>query len=255
MLFQIRWRDVSSVVVAVVPKWVTRTSLRTQFRGLEAFPLVVTPSSDPSSFPMLTWRQDWQLRLVHAIDQVPRQYQDLLDCARYVQVPVGNLQGDLHVMMLDTLYARLLQKYQHVWWGPADLDASRAATYTLVDGFKPVLVPGAYTHNMVIDLSLDGLAIQALLSDDGQAASEENVAFRLVRQLATQLFNDVVSTKSPVADALLQHFYRWMASPGAHFYDPNLHNLMQNCMHQLLKQVLAQMKRLGATIVYADVSR
>ncbi|RHZ32768.1 hypothetical protein DYB37_009311 [Aphanomyces astaci] len=158
-------------------------------------------------------------------------------------------------MMLDTLYARLLQKYQHVWWGPADLDASRAATYTLVDGFKPVLVPGAYTHNMVIDLSLDGLAIQALLSDDGQAASEENVAFRLVRQLATQLFNDVVSTKSPVADALLQHFYRWMASPGAHFYDPNLHNLMQNCMHQLLKQVLAQMKRLGATIVYADVYR
>ncbi|KAF0685422.1 Aste57867_22688 [Aphanomyces stellatus] len=245
-----KWRDVPSVVVAHVPKWLSRSHLRSQFRGLNAFPLVVAPAED-SSFPMLTWRQDWQSRLIRSLEHVPLQYQELLDCAKYAQLPVGNLHGDLPLLVLDTLYARLLQKHQHVWWGPKDLTTSAFA----LDGFKPVVVPGAYTHHMVVDLSLDGLAIQALLSPDGEAASEENVAFRLVRQLASQLFNDVISTKSPIADSLLQHFYRWLASPSAQFYDPNIHAMMQRCMQQVLLQLLAEMKRLGATIVYADVSR
>ncbi|ETV91373.1 hypothetical protein, variant 2 [Aphanomyces invadans] len=170
-----KWRDSASVVIAHIPKWITRSGLRAQFRGLSAFPMVVAPAED-QPFPMLTWRQDWQSRLIHTIDVLPLQFQELLECARYVQLPVGNLQGDLHLMMLDTLYARLLQKYQHVWWGAADLSPAHG-----LDGFHPVLVPGAYTHNIVIDLSLDGLAIQALLSTNGEAVSGKSFTTTLNR--------------------------------------------------------------------------
>ncbi|KAF0723385.1 hypothetical protein Ae201684_017725 [Aphanomyces euteiches] len=244
-----KWRDVPCVIIAHIPKWLSRARLRSQFRGLNAYPLAIV--TDESTFPVLTWRQDWQTRLTSTMQQIPVQYQELIDCAKYVQMPVGNLQGDLPLLLLDTLYARLLQRYQHVWWGASDLNR---AGFTL-DGFKPVLTPGVYTNHFVIDMSLDGLAIQALLSTDGEAASEENIAFRLLRQLATQLFNDIITTKSPIADSLLQHFYRWTASPSSQFYDPRLHSMMQACMQQVLLQLLSEMKRLGATVIYADISR
>jgi DNA polymerase epsilon subunit 1 len=51
------------------------------------------------------------------------------------------------------------------------------------------------------------------------------------------------------------HFYRWLRSPKSLLYDPALGRTLLQLMKKLLLQLVAEFKRLGATIVFADFNR
>ena len=51
------------------------------------------------------------------------------------------------------------------------------------------------------------------------------------------------------------HFYRWLRSPKSLLYDPALGRTLLQLMKKLLLQLLAEFKRLGASIVFADFNR
>ncbi|GJP47493.1 hypothetical protein CLOM_g6680 [Closterium sp. NIES-68] len=80
-------------------------------------------------------------------------------------------------------------------------------------------------------------------------------AFKVLRGMVTAWVTDVLRTRSLYADALLQHLYRWICSPSSSLHDPFLHRLMHKIMCKLFALLLAELRRLGATVVYADFSR
>ncbi|EQC32684.1 hypothetical protein SDRG_09658 [Saprolegnia diclina VS20] len=262
-------RDVPSIVMAHAPQWLSTKKLRHQFRGLDAFPMIVLGDHEP--FPALTWRSELPQRLLQRVAAVDAQWADVLDCARYAQLPLGNMTGDPAVVMLDAMFARVLHRQQHLLWASStnspDLGGREAPLDDLLQASTsslPVCVSGAYAE-FSVELTLDGLAIQALLvaSDlhhDGGAGIVEELGscaetFRFLRTLTTNLFKDFMATRSEMADHLLQHFYRWVSSPSSQLYDPALHKKVKGVMHTLLLNLLAECRRLGAVIVYADTSR
>ncbi|XP_004343753.2 DNA polymerase epsilon catalytic subunit [Capsaspora owczarzaki ATCC 30864] len=155
-------------------------------------------------------------------------------------------------------------------------------------------VPGAYPH-VCVELSLARLAVNTVLQSahvndiDGGAGvvagfdmapartMEEQVAgmnvaanmlsatfdesalcghaFRVLKSLVHTWLREVTHHRNFYADALLVHFYRWLKSPESSLYDPGLCKMISNMMRKLFLQLLAEFRRLGATIVYASFNR
>lgn len=97
-------------------------------------------------------------------------------------------------------------------------------------------------------------------------------------------FDDLKRTNNVWADAMLSHLYRWLRSPNSILYDPSLHRMIHKLMKkvrpppdllsfvrcqcvvanlsfvcfaflQVFMQLLAELKRLGARIIFASFTR
>uniref|UniRef100_A0A0A9Y3R9 DNA polymerase epsilon catalytic subunit n=1 Tax=Lygus hesperus TaxID=30085 RepID=A0A0A9Y3R9_LYGHE len=149
--------------------------------------------------------------------------------------------------------------------------------------------PGCYT-SVCVELDIDSLAVNTLLQahhvHDIEGASagigfdsvphaslEEMVggqvptltaydetalcsgAFKILRHMMSAWLRDVSAFRNVFADFQLVHFYRWLRSPNALLYDPALRRTLHNLMKKLFMQLVAEFKRLGSTIVYANFNK
>ncbi|KAJ1958789.1 DNA polymerase epsilon catalytic subunit [Dispira parvispora] len=57
------------------------------------------------------------------------------------------------------------------------------------------------------------------------------------------------------AEIMTQNFYHWLTHPGSKLYDPCLYALVQGLMRKVFLQLLAEMRRLGAQIVFANFQK
>lgn len=57
---------------------------------------------------------------------------------------------------------------------------------------------------------------------------------------------------SPIADVLVDNFWRWISSSSASMFDPGIHRFLHGLMKKTFIQLLAEFRRLGSTVVYAD---
>jgi len=151
-------------------------------------------------------------------------------------------------------------------------------------------VPGMY-RTICVELSIKNLAVNTLLkasliaqmegsdsslaldmiktnSDDTEAAGEAmdgvefldesaacGTAFRVLRVLTTNWFRDVAMDGNHVADSLLLNIYRWLCSPSSKLYEPAIHSMLNRLMRKLFLQLLAELRRLGSTVVHATFNK
>lgn len=146
--------------------------------------------------------------------------------------------------------------------------------------------PGCYS-SVCVSLDIDSLAVNTLLQShqvhelEGtsgaisfdtmpQASLEEMVegttltlpsydetalcsaAFKVLRAVVSSWLKDIARDQNVFADFQLVHFYRWLRSPHSLLYDPALRRTLHNLMKKLFMQLIAELKRLGSTIIYAN---
>nr|XP_027207609.1 DNA polymerase epsilon catalytic subunit A-like [Penaeus vannamei] len=80
-------------------------------------------------------------------------------------------------------------------------------------------------------------------------------AFRILRQMVAAWLRDVSLYQNVFADFQIIHFYRWLRDSGSLLYDPALHRILHNLMHKLFLHLVAEFKRLGSVIVYANFNK
>lgn len=96
-------------------------------------------------------------------------------------------------------------------------------------------------------------------------------AFRVLRATVSTWVRDVSLHNNKFADQQMIHFYRyyikvlknyvtmvfsrWLRSPNALLYDPALPRTLHNLMKKLFIQLIAEFRRLGSTVVFADFSK
>uniref|UniRef100_H3G7C4 DNA polymerase epsilon catalytic subunit n=1 Tax=Phytophthora ramorum TaxID=164328 RepID=H3G7C4_PHYRM len=298
--------------------------LREKIQGLHSFPIAMLPwNEEDTLFPALTWRKLMGEKMLTRCFEMTQYYSDVLDCARYAHLPVGNFTGDHSIAILDTLYSRILTKHKHLWWhsptslpdlggkeqeqqfqqlfsqsllGSAQQSAPKKGemiSQHRVDTSVVVCEKGSFI-DVCVELELDGLAVNAILvasqihsieglgvahqmeiDFDGNADGEPDTkaessgaavaegdaeescheAFRLLRLMVTTLFKDFLASRNKFADHVLQQFYRWLCSPNSLSFDPALHAMVKRLMEKLFLQLLAEFRRLGSQIVYADFSK
>ncbi|KAF1314601.1 DNA polymerase epsilon catalytic subunit, partial [Globisporangium splendens] len=290
--------------------------LREKMQGLHSFPMAMLPwNEEDTLFPALTWRKIMSEKMIARCFEMAQYFQEVLDCARYAHLPVGNFTGDHSIAILDTLYSRILTKNKHLWWhSPSsvpDLGGKEQEQYQHLfsdsllakaqhgkanathrtDTSAVVCDKGSYP-DICVELELDGLAVNAILvaaqiqsiegiggahqmeidfdTDDASGANAAGAksgvasgeteepcqeAFRLLRLLVTTLFKDFLTSRNKFADHLLQQFYRWVCSSNSLCYDPGLQAMVKRLMEKLFLQLLAEFRRLGSQIVFADFSK
>ncbi|XP_073973254.1 DNA polymerase epsilon catalytic subunit 1 isoform X2 [Rhodnius prolixus] len=80
-------------------------------------------------------------------------------------------------------------------------------------------------------------------------------AFKVMRFMVNAWLRDVTIHRNVFADFQIVHFYRWLRSPTALLYDPALRRTLHNLMKKLFMQLVAEFKRLGSVIVYANFNK
>ncbi|XP_031784892.1 DNA polymerase epsilon catalytic subunit A [Nasonia vitripennis] len=106
-------------------------------------------------------------------------------------------------------------------------------------------------------------SLQDMVTNDGSAPSipsyDETAlcgpAFRILRLMVATWLKEVSNFKNPFADFLLIHFYRWLRSPTSFLYDPALRRTLHNYSKKLFVQLVSELQRLGATIIFADFTK
>nr|CAB3265004.1 DNA polymerase epsilon catalytic subunit A-like [Phallusia mammillata] len=143
------------------------------------------------------------------------------------------------------------------------IDLSSLAINTIVQSHHVNDMEGAASSGVSFDViqqsSLEELvsgghsAVSGLASYDDTALCSN--AFRILKSMVQGWLRDVSVYRNHLADSQLQNFYRWLGNRSSLFYDPALFRTLQVMMKKLFLQLIAEFKRLGSKIVYADFSR
>lgn len=239
---------------------------------LNDFPCVDIPHhSDDSRYPILQWQQRAARRALYRVAMAGGWLREKVALTRYAHVPLAHLGGDHNLAIADMLFARNLRDADHLLWclDPSlpdlgyGMDTGRSEDTYLGDDdglMTQIINPGAY-RSITVELKLHHLAVCAL-DKVAQLAEIEGTAditspgtglsFKVLQSLVKAWLADATVHSNYIADQLLLNLYRWMSNPSSKLHDPQLHKALCRLMQKLFLLLVAEMRKLGATLVYAD---
>lgn len=214
--------------------------------------------------------------------------------ADYYDVPVGHLEGDQPLFLSDLEFARRLTREDMLlWWssgGRPDLGGSeddrRLAEELPGTEF---MSPGCY-FNVCLEITVRNLAVNSVLHSvivnelegSGGATAFDSTSHTLDEYAGGDAQRDIALGESQVspktfgilksmvrswlldkiqgnfdspATLAIDHFWRWISSGASQMHDPSMHRFVHGLMRKTFIQLLAEFKRLGSHVVYADLSR
>ncbi|GAB4815178.1 hypothetical protein N2152v2_002224 [Parachlorella kessleri] len=241
---------------------------------LADFPCANVPAEGQGAqaFPALGWQMQQTRAVLQQLVIMPQWLQARIQAAQYAHLPLCSFGADWVLDTCDALYARQLREAGHLLWAadPSQpdlaskpLDFAAAATLEEQQHDMQVCFPGAY-RSVCVELKIDHLAVNAvleaaLLSElEGSALMDDQQgcgpAFLVLRNLAQSWMEDASKRNNICADTLLRNMYRWICNPASRLYDPALKLAVKGAMHKLMLQLITELRRLGAVVVYADHS-
>lgn len=114
---------------------------------------------------------------------------------------------------------------------------------------------GAASHNL--DEYAQGTANANVMMGDAVLSIQ---TFGILKTMVRSWFIDKARahvrglTSSP-ADLVVDQFWRWISSTASCMFEPALYRFLHGLMRKTLLQLLAEFKRLGTQVVYADLNR
>ncbi|KAK7026722.1 DNA polymerase epsilon catalytic subunit [Paramarasmius palmivorus] len=218
----------------------------------------------------------------------------LVVLADYYDIPIGHIEGDQPLFTADLTFARkLAQQDMILWWSPSDkpdlwgIENDKRPTDELPA--TEFSVPRVYS-NVCLELTLRNLAVNSVIHSvvvnelEGSGGTtafdsvsktldeyaegtgsrdltlgESNVSshtFSILKNMVrTWQLDRISSNETSPATLSIDHFWRWISSSAFNMYDSSIHRFVQGFMRKTFVQLLAEFKRLGSHVVYADFSR
>ncbi|PKA64815.1 DNA polymerase epsilon catalytic subunit A [Apostasia shenzhenica] len=263
-------------------------AIKSAVRVLDDFPCINIPcNSRDNNYQALGWQVTAGKIGMQRCAASFQWFNERIQLSRYAHVPVGNFELDWLLFTADIFFSRALHDQQQVLWisddGVPDLGGTYEGDTCFADEVnQPSLTyPGAY-RRVAIELKIHHLAVNALLKSSlvdemeggslfgyeheinyGSHSNESDYdesnscapAFRVLKQLIHRCVSDAVASGNVFADAILQHLYRWICSPMSKLHDPALHQVLHKVMKKVFALLLAELRQLGATIIFGDFSR
>ncbi|PFH48591.1 hypothetical protein AMATHDRAFT_5676 [Amanita thiersii Skay4041] len=262
---------------------------------LNRFPVLsMSKAKSAHSLDVLQWQLHVASKMLNRYLSLGPWIDRLISIANYYDIPIGNIEGDQPLTLSDITFARrLVQQDIVLWWSPGDrpdlggieIDQRPIDELPRTD----FISPGMYT-NVCLDLSVRNLAVNSVLqsslinelegsggetifdsvtrsineysSNDtprdltlGESNVSSQVFFVLKTMIKTWLLDKIQHDFESPSCIAIDHFWRWISSTASCMYDPCLHRFVFGYMRKIFTQVLAEFRRLGSQVVYADFSR
>ena len=263
--------------------------------NLSKFPVLSMPKAKvPHTLDVFPWQSHVSQKMLNRYLSVGPWLDRLVSLADYYDVPVGHIDGDQPLFLSDISFARsLIQQDMILWWSPGELpdlggvehDSGLADDFPNTEFISPGCYPNVCLEIKVRNLSVDSVLHSAVVNElegsggatafdavsrtldeyksaDGQrdiTLGESNVSaqtFGILKSMVKAWLLDKIreNFQSP-ATLAIDHFWRWISSSSSHLYDPRIHRFVHGLMRKTFIQLLAEFKRLGSHVVYADFSR
>ncbi|KAH9975457.1 hypothetical protein BGW80DRAFT_1486180 [Lactifluus volemus] len=262
---------------------------------LSRFPVLsMSKARAPHSLDVFPWQTNVAQKMCQRYLSLGPWIDRMTALAEYYDVPIGHIDGDQPLLLSDIVFARrLVNQDMILWWSPSgcpDLggleDDMRSAEELPVTEF---ITPGCYSNvclevtvrNLSVNSVLHAMAVNELEGSGGTTAfdsvshtikefadgesqrdltlGECNVSpqtFGIIKSMVRAWLLDKIrhGFESP-ATLAIDHFWRWISSKASHMYDPSIHRFVHGLMRKTFIQMLAEFKRLGSQVIYADFSR
>lgn len=264
--------------------------MKAGIQSLNDLPCISIPfNARDNQYQLLSWQHPAAKIAVQRCAASSQWLNERISLSRYAHVPLGNFEFDWVMFTADVFFSRALRDQQQVLWisdnGVPDLGGVREEDTCFTDEVPQLLLtyPGAY-RKVSVELKINHLAVNALLKSnqvnemeggallsfepevnsgahglndrcDFDEAAACAPAFRVLKQLIQRCLSDAVTSGNVFADAMLQHLSRWLCSPQSKLHDPALHRILHKVMEKMFALLLAEFRKLGATIIFADFSK
>ena len=258
---------------------------------LSKFPIFLMPQAKgPHSLDVFPWQSHIGQKIFSRYLSLGTWLDRMASLADYYDVPIGHIEGDQPLLLADISFARRLSQQDMIlWWSPGDwpdlggiendrrpLESLPKTDFQSSGIFSNVCLE-ITVRNLAVDAVLQSVLVNELEGSGGTTAfdsvshtinqysgeAERNVSLG-ESQISVQMFGILKSmvkcwlldkiadgSNSPGTIAI-DHFWRWISSTAAQLYDPNLHRFVHGLMRKTFIQLLAEFKRLGSHVVYAD---
>lgn len=262
---------------------------------LSRFPVLSMPKAKVHhSLDVFPWQTHVAQKMLHRYLMCGAWLDRLITLSDYYDIPIGHIDGDQPIILSDISFARkLIQQDIILWWSPTERpdlggrEADNRPTEELQN--TEFTTPGCYSNvcleitvrNLAVNSVLHSVAVNELEGSGGTTAfdstshtlsaynrgdsqrdltlGESNVStlmFGIMKSMIKTWLLDKVQAnfESPAALAT-DHFWRWISTSGSRLYDPSIHRFVHGLMRKTFIQMLAEFKRLGSHVIYADFSR
>lgn len=111
------------------------------------------------------------------------------------------------------------------------------------------------SHNL--DEYAKGTANSAVMLGDALLSTQ---TFGIMKSMVRSWFLDkarahVKGVMHTPANLVVDQFWRWISSPSSNMFEPALHRFLHGLMRKTFLQLIAEFRRLGTKVVYADFNR
>lgn len=106
------------------------------------------------------------------------------------------------------------------------------------------------SHNL--DEYAKGTAHEAVILGDAVLPTQ---IFSIVKAMVKQWWSEGQRNDGAQARKLLDHFWRWCTSTSSCLYDPALQKFVLGLMRKTFSQLLAEFRRLGSDVIYANFNK
>ncbi|XP_077864309.1 DNA polymerase epsilon catalytic subunit A-like [Saccoglossus kowalevskii] len=223
--------------------------------SFDDFPLVRVHVTDPESlYSVLDWQRQGSRRLIQHymnVDYIVAEIYKAIYCLCLCRLVMEFEESSVEVNNPGC--------YPSVC---VELDIASLAVNTLLQSHHINEMEGG-AGNIAFDVipqtSLEDMVTGGTNAAAQLASYDEtalcSVALKILKSMVHGWLRDVTTYKNVFADYQIMQFYRWLRSPSALLYDPALRRTMHSLMQKLFLQLVAEFKRLGSTIVYANFNR
>lgn len=207
-----------------------------------------------------------------------------LNYAQLLNIPIGNIHGNICMNALDILFARELQNNNFALWysESAEPDVGGSYSNNLIsmpgDPFSPLSEnkKGAYLSRC-IEYRVSHLSTSAII--ECQSLIDQNLpqhitptitdfnsnpsfdAIKVVEPvfgILSKFLSKIVSNfkeESNILSSLIGHIGTWLSTSNSVFYDPAIHSVFFHFLTILFKQMVSHFDSADLKVVYADQSR
>ncbi|KAK9126454.1 hypothetical protein Scep_015300 [Stephania cephalantha] len=241
-------------------------STKSGIHVLNDFPCVCIPcNARDSQYQALGWQVVAAKIGMQRCAASSQWFAERISLSRYAHVPLGNFDLDWILFTADIFFSRKLHEQQQVLWisddGVPDLGGLSEEDTCFADEIHHLAVNALLKSNQLNELeggALFGFEQETGLAH-GQSGFDESTscayAFRVLKQLIQRCLEDAIKHSNVFADAVLQHLYRWLCSPQSKLHDPALHQMLHKVMQKVFLLLLAELRKLGSTVIFADFSK
>lgn len=229
------------------------------------------------ALPAVGWQSLISERIVKHYFQLASWIKNLIELSNNSKIPLCNLQVEDMDYIIDVLFARVLTQNNVVlWWsrkpfpdhGGFEADRIESETSEFITINNPEIYETACLEIEVCNLTISTLLTSSLiieaegadLADDPlmQASSStlatdafSPVAFAHLRSLVKNWW-DAAMLGSVFADTMMSHMVTWIQKKDSLLYDFALHRQMHNLSCKMLLQLVGELRRMNANVVFAN---